>query len=360
MIAAGEPRRIRWAATLAVVLGLCVLLHRTEWPGVPQSPQTATRPRGFESAVLSVASAHDSANANAAIAKLRRLIAACPKAEAILAIRDFLDTGRDAPTGLAFALNADGSLRQAPTLRTLLLDMLAKMAPDQASQVAQHILENKTSPDEWAISLAIYARSDSSDAATAFLQQKAEEMALNQAWQQSPSSGFLEAFDVFVYTHDTAFVPDLSQMAANADNPALAHAAFLALDRLVQSDPIPTLQTLLDDPDLMAGRLATQAAYFARADARDPEQRQLLSQYLLSPNRSLPELEAFAGLFPNENFLVSYNLLTQTQPVTNQEVVSRYDAAWQLIGQWQADSQFEALRPQLNQMAGRLARIRGG
>jgi hypothetical protein len=345
---------------LAIVVGLCVLLQRLDRLVVPQSAHAAPMPRGFELAVLSIASAHDPASAKAAIAKFRRLIAACPKAEAARAIREFLDTGRNARTGLGFALNADGSLREAPTLRILLLDMLGKLAPDQAAQVAQRILENKTSADEWAISMAIYARSDSSDGARAFLQEKAEEMALYEPWQQNPSSGFLEAFDLFVYTHDTAFVPDLSQMTSNKDNPALAHAAFLALDRLVQSDPIPTLQTLLDEPQLMTGREPTQAAYFARADARDPAQQQLLSQYLLSPNRSLPELERFAGLFPNENFLVSYNLLTQTQPVSNQEVASRYDAAWQLIGQWQSDTQFEALRPQLNQMVSRLTRIRGG
>jgi hypothetical protein len=270
MVAVGKPHSLRWAVILAVVAAFYFLQHQLGWMSVPQSARVAPTPRGFGLAVLSIASAHDRASAKAAVDKLRRLLAACPKAEAVRAIREFLDTGRNASTGLGFVLNADGSLREAPTLRTLLLDMLGRLDSEQAAQVALRILENKTSPDEWAISLAICARAGSSDDVNDFLKEKTEEMALYEPWQQNPSSGFLEAFDLFVYTHDTEFVGDLSQMASNPDNPTVAHAAFLALDRLVQSDPIPTLQTLLDDPELMTGRELTEAAYFARADARDP------------------------------------------------------------------------------------------
>ena len=111
-------------------------------------------------------------------------------------------------------------------------------------------------------------------------------MANYQPWQVNPSVGFLEAFDVFVYTGDTNFVPELAQLASNKENPAAAHAAFLALDRLAQNDPLDMLGTLNDDPTLLSGREGAAAGFFARADVRDPDQKALLADYLLSPARS--------------------------------------------------------------------------
>ncbi|HWD18525.1 MAG TPA: hypothetical protein VHB20_04545 [Verrucomicrobiae bacterium] len=287
-----------------------------------------------------------------------------PKAPARLAVApsatpafDLLQGRPDAPTGQGFAVNDDGSLREAPTLRIQALDALAKTNLAAAVQVARQILLSKRSPDEWAIALAIVARSDSSDATRQFLRAKAEEMAQYEPWRQNPSAGFLEAFDVFVYTRDVDFTPSLAEMVRDKSNPALAHAAFLTLDRLTQSDPQPTLRTLLDNPTLLEGRPATEAGYFARADVRDESQRNLLTEYLLAPNRPLPELEAFAGVFPNENFMISHNLLTPNPAVPSDEVRNRFNAAAQLVAQWQADARFQRLQPQLSKIQSRLSRL---
>jgi hypothetical protein len=275
----------------------------------------------------------------------------------VASIRAFLHSGKDASTGQGFRLNSDGSLREAPTLRAMLLDALGKISPQEAAEEARLILQNKTTPDEWAVSLALCARADSSVETMDFLQQKAEELALYAPWRQNPSTGFLEAFDLFVYTDDTDFLPQLAQFASDNDDPALAHAAFLAVDRLAQDDPLNTLGALEDDPSLLSGRAAMEGDLFARANVSDPEQKALLADYLTSPGRSMQELEAFAGVFPNENFMISDNLLTQTPPLPNAEVLSRYQAAQETVSQWLQDSQFTNVWPQLQQVQGRLNRI---
>jgi hypothetical protein len=274
-------------------------------------------------------------------------------------IMDYLRSGQDARTSLGFKIKTDGSLSEAPTRRIQLLSDLAQTNLPAAAIIAREILAAKTSSDEWALSLAILARSDPLKTNRQFLQQKAEEMVLYGPWRQNPSAGFLEAFDLFVYTDDVHFTTDLAGMVSDKSNPAVAHAAFLTLDRLTENDPQPTLQTFLDDSSLLASHPATEADYFARADARDPAQAQLLAQYLLSPDRTLPELEAFAGIFPNENFIVSDNLLTSNPATPSDEIRSRLQAAAQLASQWQANPQFQSLRPQLARIQNRLASILG-
>jgi hypothetical protein len=348
-------------AAAVVAGGMVLYLTPRRAAHSPPTPRQPVVPAGALSApfrdVLSAANAPDR---HQAIQRFQQWLSSLPKDQAARAIRQILASRQDARTGQGFQLNADGSLRQAPTLRTLLLDMLGKLDPAQAAAAAKEILQQKDSADEWAVALALYARVNNTDDAVSFLKQKAEEMAGYRPWQENPSAGYLEAFDVFVYTGDTDFVPELSRFACNTENPALAHAAFLTLDRLAQNDPRDTLAALNDDPALLIGRDATKGGLFARADVRDPEQRALLADYLLSPDRSLPELEAFAGLFPNENFMISANLLTPCPTLSNAELLSRCQAAQQTVGQWLQDSQFASIRPQLQQIQGRLGRILNG
>jgi hypothetical protein len=360
----GDNRHKRVRNTLVLLLALAVVAvvggrcrgRQREHAGARAVPPAEALPETFRDVVgaTKLAERHQS------ILSLQQWLASRPKDEAVGVIGQFLASGQDAPTGQGFQLNADGSLREAPTLRTLLLDMLSKLDPVQAAAAAKGILQRKDSADEWAVALALYARANSTDDALSFLRQKAEEMANYQPWQVNPSVGFLEAFDVFVYTGDTNFVPELAQLASNKENPAAAHAAFLALDRLAQNDPLDMLGTLNDDPTLLSGREGAAAGFFARADVRDPDQKALLADYLLSPARSSSELEAFAGLYPNENFMVSNNLLTRSATLSNAELLSRYQAAQQAVGQWLHDSRFEGIWPQLQRIQGRLSRILAG
>ena len=160
------------------------------------------------------------------------------------------------------------------------------------------------SPDEWAVALRNLASGDSSPDGRALLEQKTIAMLQYQPWQQNPSVGYLEAFDVAVYLGGTDLLPTLSDLVRQQD-PALSHASYLALDRLVINNPAAVLGALEAAPDLMQGREATRADYFARADVRDPQQRQVLETYLLNPSLSASELQTFAGIYPNANFMIS-------------------------------------------------------
>jgi len=88
---------------------------------------------------------------------------------------------------------------------------------------------------------------------------------------------------VAVFMKDTALTADLAQLVRQADKPVLAHAAYIALDRLVDASAADVLGQLQAHREWMSGREATRADYFARADVREPSQRLVLEHYLLDP-----------------------------------------------------------------------------
>ncbi|MGD0411249.1 MAG: hypothetical protein ABSC18_06060 [Verrucomicrobiota bacterium] len=277
-----------------------------------------------------------------------------PKDKAVLAIRQFLDSKADAPTHLGFKVGGGGWLDDAPTLRIFWLDELARLDPAAAADYAKVILASMDSPDEWAVALRDLAAGDSSAEGRALLRQKTAQMLQYAPWQQNPSVGYLEAFDAAVYLGGTDLLPTLSDLVRQQDNPAVAHASFLALDRLVIANPAAELAALEAAPDLMQGREATRADYFARADVRDPRQRQVLEGYLLNPAISPSELQTFAGIYPNANYMISLNLLTPTPTPDHNSLVSRDAQSLAVAQQWLADPRFAGLGPVLQRIVSRL------
>jgi hypothetical protein len=269
-------------------------------------------------------------------------------------VRKFLDSKVDAPTRLGFKLASNSMLDDAPTLRTFLLDELGRLDPAAAAEYSKTVLASADSADEWAVALRNLALGDTSPEGRALLQQKMQELLQNTAWQQNPSTGYLEAFDVAVYLGGTNFVPTLSTMIRSQDNPAVAHAAFLAMDRLVLNNPAMMLQTLSAAPELMQGREQTRADYFARSDPRDPQQRQILEKYLQDTTVSTAELDAFGGIFPNANYMISPNLLTQSA-TPDRDALQRRDAeSLALARQWAGDPRFARAAPGLQNVIKRL------
>jgi len=308
-------------------------------------------PSGLFSAVWH---ARDAAESRQFFPDLHRSLIALPKDSAVERIRDFLDTHADRPSYLAFKIGSGGFLDEAPTLRTFLLDELAHIDPGQAAEYSRIILSDKNSPDEWALALRNLARGDSSAEGRALLEEKLMTMLQHEPWQREPSVGFLEAFDASVFIGGTNFVPTLSDLVRKTDNPGLAHAAFLALDRLVINEPISTLRLLKDTPDLMSGREATRANYFARSEVGDPGQREILESYLTSSAISPAEIEIFAGIFPNANYMVSNNLLTQSNVPDRASLVKRDAESLNIVRSWASDPRFTAIRPSLNRSLARL------
>ena len=173
-------------------------------------------------------------------------------------------------------------------------------------------------------------------------------------WKQNPSAGYLEAFDAIVYAKGFDLAPELTGLVRDKEHRALAHAAYLTLDRLTLADPAAALAPLAAQPELMAGREQTRANFFARADVRDPQQKTLLEGYLLDPRRSPEELKTFTGLYPNANYMISNNLLTATTNPAHAELAERDRAALATVETWLADPRFAPLAPQLQATRDRL------
>jgi hypothetical protein len=288
------------------------------------------------------------------LTELRRRLEAMPKGAAVAEIRRFLDSKSDASTHLGFKLASNGMLDDAPTLRTFLLDELGRIDPAAAAEYAKTVLASADSADEWAVALRSLALGDSSADGRALLTQKINELLQNTAWRQNPSAGYLEAFDVTVFLGGTNFLPALSALVRSGDNATVSHAAYLAMDRLVINNPATVLTSLAASPDMMQGRESTRADYFARADARDPQQRQVLESYLLNPAISDAELQTFAGIYPNANFMISPNLLTQSTTPDRNALQSRDAQSLAIAQQWLTDPRFTRAAPELQTVIQRL------
>ena len=341
-----------------------VIMVSSNAPAHPTATEADTRGVGAEAAgdlnarlraaAADLANASDAAKQKQALALLRQTLASSPTSEASAAIRRFLDSKADATTRQGFKIGAKGFLNEAPSLRAFLLDYLGQIDPAAAAQYARVILNSKDSPDEWAVALRNLAVGDPSADGRALLQQKASEMLQYGPWQENPSAGYLEAFDVAVFLGGTNLAPVLSDLIRRQDNPAVAHAAYLALDRLVITDTAQLLTALEAAPELMQGRQQTRADYFSRADVRDPQQRQALESYLLDPQRSAAELAQFAGVFPNANYMISQNLLTPTPTPDHAALTSRDAASLQAVQAWLADPRFANLQRPLQKVQQRL------
>jgi len=323
---------------------------------VRRAATASSRPSGpLTDAVELVASAKASGASGSALEQLRARLGAMPREAASLAIQQLLDRGDDSPTGLVFKLGADGSLVQAPTFRLFLLDQLLQADREAAAAYAAKILAAHGSPDEWAVSLRSYALVRTNSEARAYLLGKFRELIHYEPWCSHPSVGFLEAFDVPVNQGGIELLPDLTELVRRTNSHAVAHAAYLALDRLTIADPAAVLEELQRQPTAMQGRELTRANLFARADVFDPRQRGILENYLTDPALSPAELRAFAGVYPNANYMVSHNLLTRTQTPNRDSLVRHDQFALQTVQQWLADPRFERVRPQLETIQQRLA-----
>jgi len=301
-----------------------------------------------------VLDAADLAQRRQRLAELRRRLEALVAGERQAVLGEFLTSRRDADLGGQFTVGPDGGLTSSPTLRVWLLNEMAGLDPAAAAALGRQVLASMDSPDEWAVGLRSVALGDGSAEGRTLVKDKTLALLTHEAWQQQPTPGYLNAFDVAVHLKDRDFAPVLSGLLRQTNQPALAHAAFLALDRLTLAAPVEFLNTLQTEAASLAGREAARAGFFARADATDPAQRVLLERYLLAPQRTAEELNAFAATFPNASLFLSHNLLTR-QAVFDGATLARRDAATlAIVRQWQTEPRFAGQREQLRAVETRL------
>lgn len=287
------------------------------------------------------------------IEALRQRLLSAPPDEAIAAIQGFLATGRDAFTGEGFAVLTGGGLGEAPTMRILMLDLLGRICQQhdrpEAAQQAKALLERKTSADEWAIALRNVGWSEPES--KPYLATKMREMLSEQAWRQQPSDGYLEAFDVIVFTGDAQFVKDLAEMIVQEKGP-LKRASAVALDRLSAGAPLEVMTRLNSNPGELADRPFLRADYFAKADLSHTSQLAEVQRYLDRKDVSLDEKAKFFAAIAAPGEFVSDNLLTPAVPP--EDSPQRAQVLLHTAQQWQKANRFPQLRPAIERLEARL------
>jgi hypothetical protein len=298
-------------------------------------------------------SKNDIANA---LERFRTRLMHAPRAVADAVIYDYMASGHNASTTLDFDIGPGGWLKNAPSLRTFLLDALGEVDPQSAADYAKVILEqNNVSPDEWAVCLRNLSQRDPSMAADPYLQEKTRELVTNQQWLSQPSQGLLEAFDFVVFTKQTNLAPLMAGYMDNTSQTnAVRFAAYLTLDRLTLNYPADVLNQLNQQPQLLDSTPDVRAALFSRADVTDPAQLSAVENYLTRTDVSEQEIQGFVQAFPLVSQAVGDNLATTQVILTSQQVAQRDVATLAVVNQWLSDPRFTSRQAALQHLQANL------
>lgn len=245
--------------------------------------------------------------------ELRERVQSADDQAAAEAIVGFLKSGKDATTRLPFVVGPEGVMETTPTLRTALLDLLPSLDPTVALEVARSVMDEKKSPDEYALALRNLAWNDVDGDLKNEAIERWEQMIEIEDWVGNPSSGFLEALDVAVEISTKRSFNSIVQIDSEAlvdSNEALARAAFIALDRMVLRDPLLLVESYSQDPEMSGLSPDQRASLLSRLDISDPAQRIVLLDYLSASNHGVGELDYFVSLFPNGNHVHGNWLIT--------------------------------------------------
>jgi hypothetical protein len=285
----------------------------------------------------------------------QKLLGADPRV-AIAAILEFLRSGDDAATGLEFGLGPGGLLSGAPTMRTFLMDLLGQISrntgSDAAASFARTVLQTKTTPEEWALSLRNIGWHEPT--ATAYLSSKMREMLAEPVWTATPSPGLLEAFDVIVFSGDPTWIPALAEMARGTGGGLtdLQRAALVALDRLSESSPLAVMNFLNANPGELADKPMLRADYYAKVDLTQPAQQTALEAYLSRQDVGLDEKTKLIKELAAPASFISDSLLTKPLVVQNEN--ARQQALVKTLSTWANSNRFPQLTGAIQQVLPRL------
>jgi hypothetical protein len=275
--------------------------------------------------------------------------------EAAQALIALLETGEDHPTGLNFLVGAEGVMDETPTLRTALLDFLGQTDPRLSADYARRLLGQTGSSDEYALALRNLAWTDPDGRLIEELREAFRTMLAHPEWQEEPTRGFLEAFDLAVVTGAVGEVAALIPAATGGDTgeaPA-TRAAFIALDRLMLTQPGKVLAWLGENPSAFGQAPSYRASLLSRLDVSVPAQRELLARYLQRGDHGPGELDYFARIFPNGNFFTGFRLVTSPADSTV-NMPARDRATLAVLREWVARPEFAARRADLEAVITRL------
>jgi len=290
-------------------------------PATTASPDTAIAAL-IRSTLEKFRANNDPDQAREILRLLREGIRQGPEDATAAAILDFLKTGDDALTKLPFVVGPDGMMDTVPSLRTALLDLLPSLDPISALRLARELMDKRTSPDEYALSLRNLAWNDLNGDLRTELTGRFMDL-LATPWLDQPSAGFLESFDIAVEVGGEEVFDKLISLTKGADK-ALNQAAFISIDRMILRDP--SLLAAAADPAWMDFAPKQRASLLSRLDITQPDQRVIFSRYVASTHAE-GELDYFAKIFPNGNYLYGHRLVTTDDATPTIDEVMAKDAA---------------------------------
>lgn len=296
--------------------------------------------------------------ARALLDALRDAIFSADPQLAAQAILEFLHSGADEGTMLAFEVGPGGTLAGAPTVRVALLDWLGQLDVAAAEAYSWQWLNQPRNSGEWAMHMRNLAWADPDQSRSGRLVESLTWTLENTDWPQSAPPGFLDAFDLLPHTANAPLFSRFAGMAGDPNAGALPWAVFLAIDRTILKSPDRFLTSIAADSGLLAAAPEVRASLMARADIRSTPQREALQRYLRRTDLSPVEVDTFASLYPNYNLLVGYRLFTTADSNGNSmtEYAARDRAAFELLAVWEQDPSLSpAFRNALPRLRTRLA-----
>lgn len=324
-------------------------------PDAPRRANDAQLLATLEAAAQRFSQGLDRDTARAELKRLADMVDALDPIVGAQTLISFLESGRDAATGLDFRVGQGGELSEAPSLRVSAIDLLGRTGSPEAADYSMSVMDDTTASDEYAVALRnmAWGTSDGTEVGVRF-----SEMLDRDEWLEDPTAGFMEAFDVAVAVGGPQMVAELSLIVlgeadlADGERAVLNQPAFIALDRLMLRDPGAVATAFRDDPELLSWAPVQRASLLSRADVSNPSQRDMLGNYLSSTPITGEELAYFINIFPNVNGVDGNRLVTEGAEIRN---VARIDTATlAVLREWVVDPRFSNVRPAIASIIGRL------
>jgi hypothetical protein len=199
-------------------------------------------------------------------------------------------------------------------------------------QAAREIMDRTESADEYALCLRNLAWNDFEGDLRPELSDRFERLLKTEVWLKSPTSGWLEAMDVAVAISDPRQFGNLVGLVAGRtaeEAPELVRAVGIALDRMVLRNPslLVDASVSTDLPPIL------RASLLSRLDITREDARGVFVNYLAAGDHGEGELEYFAQLFPNGNYVVGHRLITKDEPSLS--IAARMEADRKVLAELQ-------------------------
>lgn len=295
-----------------------------------------------------------------ALLAMKKAVFSMEKGDATARLIELILSRVDLETGMPFRVGPGGNLDGGPTLQVLLADWLGQIDPERSAGLARLALSGggtQLGPDLFVLHLRNFARgTPPGDERTLFMTGHFKVLLGHQPWMEEPTSAIAEAMDVAVYLQDPKLVPAIAGLTTDENADRLRHASSIALERMIDRDPLPSVRNLLSSPEGEAMSPAARAGFVARLDPVDAESQALLKGYLASPETSPGEAALFLAHFPNMNQTLSHNLLsTNFSNTESAGHMERLQRALETVRSWQADPELAALGEPLAETFSRLS-----